>query len=95
MGPGEGPPNDSFKPKLYHAMESDERSDPNKPLDKGKGIDKGAHPSVGATSGSSDTSASYGTSATSSSLETHRTPVNVSISMLLRGLGLADTGNPG
>jgi hypothetical protein len=44
MGPGEGPRSDGFKPKLYHAMECDERSDPNKPLDKGKGIDKGAHP---------------------------------------------------
>jgi len=47
MGPGGGPPNDGFKPKLYHAMESDETSDPNKPLDKGKGIDKGAHPFYG------------------------------------------------
>jgi hypothetical protein len=44
MGPGEGPSSDTFKPKLYNSMESDDNSDSNKSLDKGKGIDKSVLP---------------------------------------------------
>ena len=35
---------ENLKSKLYHAMESDEESNPNKGLDKGKGVDKETHP---------------------------------------------------
>jgi hypothetical protein len=35
---------ENIKSKLYHAMESDEESNPNKRLDKGKGVDKETHP---------------------------------------------------
>lgn len=35
-----------FKPKLYHAMDSDEESGPNRVLDKGKGVDRGNTESV-------------------------------------------------
>lgn len=33
-----------IKPKLYHAMESDEDTNPGKKIDKGKGIDRELHP---------------------------------------------------
>ena len=36
----------NIKSKLYHAMESDEESNPNKRLDKGKGVDKETHPFI-------------------------------------------------
>jgi len=35
-----------FKPKLYHAMDSDEESGPSRVLDKGKGVDRGNTESV-------------------------------------------------
>lgn len=35
---------ESFKPKLYNAMDSDEEPDSNKSLDKGKGVDRELYP---------------------------------------------------
>lgn len=42
MNDGDYSPSD-VKPKLYHAMESNDGSDPNKPMDKGKGIDTNSY----------------------------------------------------
>jgi hypothetical protein len=44
MNTGHGYSPEDLKSKLYHAMESDEGSNPNKRLDKGKDVDKEAHP---------------------------------------------------
>jgi hypothetical protein len=38
---GDSSSSKDFKPKLYNAMESDDRLDPSQQTDKGKGIDKG------------------------------------------------------
>lgn len=49
MNIGGGPsdyPLESFKPKLYNAMDSDEDSNTSKKLDKGKGVDRELYPLV-------------------------------------------------
>jgi hypothetical protein len=44
MKVGLGSSTEDLKSKLYHAMESDEESNPIKRLDKGKDIDRESHP---------------------------------------------------
>jgi len=44
MNAGQGSTSENIKFKLYNAMESDEKSNPDKKLDKGKGVDREVHP---------------------------------------------------
>jgi hypothetical protein len=44
MKMGENFSNEKPKYKIYNAMDSDDESNSDKPLDKGKGIDREVHP---------------------------------------------------